>query len=146
MNSNKQEIKSHIRNPESDAVLLGISQNELNENSTQITTKNCAMRAYAVIHRVYLHTNKSPTVPISKDLKVSPQNNKRREREKPRTQDSRNSSMCANLKLRSDQNLWAIRATLPRIELGEHNHNRSTKIFLDPWLKLEPSRDRKCEY
>jgi hypothetical protein len=76
MNSNKQEIQSQIRNPKSDVVLLGFSQNKLKENLARITTKNCTMRAYAVIQRVYPHINQSPTSPISKELKGSPQNHK----------------------------------------------------------------------
>ena len=72
---------------EQNGVLLGFSQNELKENSTRITTKNCTVRAYAVIQRVYLYTNQSPTTPISKELEGSPQNHKRGEREKPRTQE-----------------------------------------------------------
>jgi hypothetical protein len=34
---------------------------------------------------------------------------------------------CKTEKLRSDQNLWVVRATLPHIKLEEHNHCRSTK-------------------
>jgi hypothetical protein len=40
MNPNKQEIKSRIRNPKKDGVLMGFSQNELKDKSTRITTKN----------------------------------------------------------------------------------------------------------
>jgi hypothetical protein len=38
-----------------------------------------------------------------------------------------NFSMSAKLRLRSDQNLWAVPATLPRIKLEEHKNSRSTK-------------------
>jgi hypothetical protein len=61
MNPNKQEIKSHIENPEKDRVLMGFSQNELKRESTQITTKNCSVRAYAMIQTVYLHQNQTQT-------------------------------------------------------------------------------------
>jgi hypothetical protein len=108
-------------------ILLGFSQNKLKQNSTRVTTKNCTLRVYAVIQRVYLYTSQSPTAPISKELKGSPQNHKRREREKPRTQAFKNSSKGAKLKLRSDQIMCGVRATLPRIKLEEHNHSRSTK-------------------
>jgi hypothetical protein len=30
----------------------------------------------------------------------------------------------SKLRLRSDQNLWAVPATLPRIKLSEHKHNQ----------------------
>jgi hypothetical protein len=73
MNPNKQEIKSRIRNPKCDEVLLGFSQNELKKNCTWITTKDYTVRAYAVIQIVYLHTNQSLTAPISKELQDSPQ-------------------------------------------------------------------------
>jgi hypothetical protein len=66
---------------------MGFSQNELKEKSTRIMTKNCIVWAYAVIQRVYFSTNQPQTEPISKELEDSPQNHKRREREKPRTQD-----------------------------------------------------------
>jgi hypothetical protein len=48
MNPNKQEIKLQIGNPEKDGVLMGFSQNKLKQESTQITTKNCSVRAYVV--------------------------------------------------------------------------------------------------
>ena len=40
-----------------------------------------------MIQRVYFSTNQAQTKPISKELEYSPQNHKRREMEKPRTQD-----------------------------------------------------------
>jgi hypothetical protein len=52
-------------------ILLGFSQNKLKQNSTRVTTKNCTLRVYAVIQRVYLYTSQSPTAPISKELKGS---------------------------------------------------------------------------
>jgi hypothetical protein len=75
-----------------DEVLVGVSQNKLNENSTRITTKNCTVRVFAVIQRVYLSTNQSLRASIPKELKGASQNHKRRERETPRTQNFRNSS------------------------------------------------------
>jgi hypothetical protein len=69
---------------------MGFSQNKLKDNSSRITTKNCTVRAYAMIQRVYLSPNQSPTTSISKELKGSPQNHKIMEREKPKTQDFRN--------------------------------------------------------
>jgi hypothetical protein len=70
MNPSKTKIEAQIRNLESDGVLLGFSQNKLKENSTRITTKNCIMRAYAVIQIVYLHTNQTPIAPISENSMV----------------------------------------------------------------------------
>jgi hypothetical protein len=52
-------------------------------------TKNCSVRAYVVIPRVYLHPNQTPTIPMSQELKVSPQIHKRKGMEKPRTQTSK---------------------------------------------------------
>jgi hypothetical protein len=57
MNLDKPKIEARIRKPESDGVLLGFSQNKLKRESTWITTKNCTIRAYAMIQRVYLHPN-----------------------------------------------------------------------------------------
>jgi hypothetical protein len=61
------------------------TQRELNSDHDQ----NCITGVYALIQRVYLHTNQSPTAPISKELKGSPQNHKKRKREKQKTQDFR---------------------------------------------------------
>jgi hypothetical protein len=49
MNLNKQEIKTSIRNPESDGVLLVFSQNELKENSTRNTTVGTPEQGYPLI-------------------------------------------------------------------------------------------------
>jgi hypothetical protein len=51
----------------------------------------------------------------------------------------------AKLRLRSDQNLWAVPAILPRIKVEEHKTQSKYKIAMDPWLKLETSRDGKYE-
>jgi hypothetical protein len=69
--------------------IMGFSQNELKETSTRIMTKNCIVGVHALIQRVYLHTNQSPTAHISKQLKGSPQNHKRRKMGKPRAQNFR---------------------------------------------------------
>jgi hypothetical protein len=58
--------------------------------------KNSTVRAYAVIQRVYLSPNQSPTTSISKELKGSPQNHIIREREKPKIEGFRNSSKGTN--------------------------------------------------
>jgi hypothetical protein len=84
--SNKQKIEAQIRKPKRDGFFWGFSQNELEQESTRITTKNFTIRAYIVIQRVYLHPNQSPIAPMSQKLKGSPQINKRRGRAKPRTQ------------------------------------------------------------
>jgi hypothetical protein len=63
----------HIRKPERDGVLLGFSQNALKWESTRITAKNCTIRAYAMIQRVHLHPNQSPTVLMSQELEGLPQ-------------------------------------------------------------------------
>jgi hypothetical protein len=86
---NKLKIEVQMRNPESDGVLLGFSQNELKWESTWITTKNGTVRAYVVIQRAYLHPNQSPTTPMSQQLEGSPQIHKRRGNENQRTQDFR---------------------------------------------------------
>jgi hypothetical protein len=118
MNPNKQEIKSQIGNPEKDGVFSKRTQMRINSDHDQ----ELLMRAYAVIPRVYLHPNQTPTVPMSQELNVSPQIYKRKGREKPMGLRS-----DKNLRLRSDKNLWAIPTTLPHIKLEEHKHRRSTK-------------------
>jgi hypothetical protein len=85
----QKKIKAQIKNPQRYGVSLGFSQNELKRESTRITSKNCIVWAYTVIQRVYLLTNPIPRAPISQELEGSPQIHKRREREKPRTQDFR---------------------------------------------------------
>jgi hypothetical protein len=56
-----------------------------------------------VIQRAYFSINQPQTEPISKGLKVSPENHKRRGRQKPRTPNFRNSNKGAKLKLRNDK-------------------------------------------
>jgi hypothetical protein len=53
--------------------------NELKTESTQIMTKNCTTCAYAVIQRVYLPTNQSPTTTTTQELEGSSQIHKKRE-------------------------------------------------------------------
>jgi hypothetical protein len=122
-----KKIKSQIRITESEGFYWCFLKTNSKRTQPRITTKNCTVRAYAVIQRVYLHTNQSPAEPISKELKGSLQNHKRSEREKLRTQNFRNSSKGIKLKLRSNQNMWVILATIPRIKLEERKHSRSTK-------------------
>jgi hypothetical protein len=73
---------------------------------------NCSVRAYAVIQRVYLHPNQTPTVSISQELKVSPQIHKRKGRENQKYK-LQNFSEYSKLRSRSDKNLWAIAVTIP---------------------------------
>jgi hypothetical protein len=96
MNMNKPKVKAQIKKPERDGVLFRFSQNELKWESTRITTKNCIVRVYAMIQRVYLYQNQSPTVPISQELKGSPQIHKKRGRETPRTQNFKISARTKN--------------------------------------------------
>jgi hypothetical protein len=49
-------------------------------------TKNCTVRVYAVIQRVYIHPNQSPTIPMSQKLEGSPQIHKRRGKDKTKLQ------------------------------------------------------------
>jgi hypothetical protein len=79
---------------------MGFSQNELKEKFARIMTKNCIVSAYIVIQRAYFSTNQHQIELISKGLKVSLQNHKRRGREKLRTLNFRNSNQGAQLKLR----------------------------------------------
>jgi hypothetical protein len=59
---------------------------------------------------------------MSQELEGSQQIHKRREEHKIET--TPNFSTDAKLRSRSDQNLWAILMTLPRIELVDHKHSR----------------------
>jgi hypothetical protein len=105
---------------------MGFSQNELTRESIQITTKNCSVRAYAVMQRVYLHPNQTPIVPMHKNSKFLHKSTRERE---GRNQEHKlqNFNKYSKLRLRSDKNLWAIPATFPQIKLEEHKHSRSTK-------------------
>jgi hypothetical protein len=82
MNSNKQEIKMQIRNPESDGVFSKQTQRELNSDHDQELHREGVCSDPKSLST---HTNQSPTALISKELKSSPQKHKRREREKLRT-------------------------------------------------------------
>jgi hypothetical protein len=50
---------------------VGVFSNKLKTRSTQIMTKNCTKRAYAVIQRIYLSTNQSPKTPTKQELEGS---------------------------------------------------------------------------
>ena len=127
MNPNKQEIKLHIRNPEMNGFLLGVSskrtQRELNSNHDQELHHKgiCSDPRSLSLHKSFPNNT---DIKRTQRFSTKPQE---KGKGKQRTQDFRNSSKGAKLKLRSDQNLWAVRATLPRIKLVEHKHSWSTK-------------------
>jgi hypothetical protein len=105
--------------------------------------------------------NKSPTTPMSQKLEGSPQIHKGKgESKNTRLQNfskEQNWDWEVNkteiekwtkLRLRSDQNMWVVPATLPRVKLADHKHSRRLQKSLwiprlKWWLPREKNRNSK---
>jgi hypothetical protein len=141
MNSSKK-IESQIRNSESD-VFFGVfskrTQWELNSDHDQ------------KLHRKGVCSDQkslSPHKPIPNSTHVTrtrrfSTNPQEKEREEHKIEITPNFSKDAKLRWRSDQNMWAILATLPLIKHANHKHIRQLQNCRESLGSTSDYHDRK---
>jgi hypothetical protein len=153
MNPRKIKIKSQIRNP----ILVGVSMGFSVSNSNWVHPKPRPKTTRTKCMQWFEKCNSPPINPQTKSSHKNPRvlHTTRREGN-GRNQEHKTSEFQqgSKLRLRSDQNLWAVPATLPQIKLEDKKHSRQsptqstiTKSLWIPrlnwWLPIEKTRSSK---